>query len=196
MKKKLIVILALVLCVAIALPVAAVASGFVPSIMYRGGPRNRSGFMGGFDSNGVFVGDESVGSCIVVTTIEQARDKETDISQDERDLLIETYEKLEKGEMTLPITGDHVIRDLVDISFAYNNCRLHANHGDKPASLAEENVVVKLDLDMDIEADAKLMVLTYINGVWTEIKSVENNGNGTVTCIFEDLCPVAFVVLG
>jgi hypothetical protein len=130
-----------------------------------------------------------------VTTVEQARDKETDISQDERDLLIDTYEKLEKGDMTLPVAEDHVIRDLVDISFAYDACRRHTAHGDKHITLQEKNVFLELTLDLDIEANAKLKVLTYIDNVWTEIESVENNGNGTVTCVFDDICPVAFVVL-
>lgn len=197
MKKKLVVALALALCVAIALPVAAVATGFVPSITYKGGPRIGTGRIIDNNNNGVALqGMEEVGTCVVVTTVEQAREKETDITQEDRDLLIEVYEKLEKGEMTLPIAEDHVIRDLVDISFLYNGCRIKADHGDKPVSLQEKDILLQLTLDLGIEANAKLMVMTYINGEWTEIESVENNGNGTVTCVFEDICPVAFVVLG
>lgn len=196
MKKKLVVILALVLCVAIALPVAAVASGFVPSITYKGGPRIGGTRMVGSDGSELaFLGESDVGGCVVVTTIEQARDKETDISQEDRDLLIEVYEKLEKGEMTLPVTEEHVIRDLVDISFLYNGCRLKPDHNDKPAQLKREDVFLELTLDLGIEADANLKVLTYIDGEWAEIKSIENNGNGMVTCVFDDICPVAFVVL-
>lgn len=194
MKKKLVMILALVLCVAIALPVAAVASGFVPSITYKGGPRNGGGRLTGGDGT-VLEGMEEVGNCVVVTTIEQARDKVTDISQEDRDLLIEVYENLEKGEMTLPITEDHVIRDLVDISFLHNGCRLKADHGEKHDVLRQKDVFLELTLDLGIEADANLKVLTYIDGEWAEIKSIENNGNGMVTCVFDDICPVAFVVM-
>ena len=97
--------------------------------------------------------------------------------------------------MTLPISGEYVIRDLVDISFLYNNCRLKADHNDKPVTLHEKDVFLQMTLDLGIEADAKLMVLVYVDGAWTEVKDVENNGNGTVTCLFEDICPVAFVVL-
>lgn len=195
MKKKFVMILALVLCVAIALPVAALASGFVPSITYKGGPRNGGGRLIGADGT-VLEGMEEVGNCVVVTTIEQARDKVTDISQEDRDLLIEVYEKLEKGEMTLPIAENHVIRDLVDISFLHNGCRLKADHGEKHDVLRQKDVFLELTLDLGIEADAKLMVLTYVEGEWTAVERVENNGNGTVTCVFEDICPVAFVVLG
>ena len=43
--------------------------------------------------------------CVIVTTVEQAKKKETDISQEDRDLLQEIYEKLVDGSMTLPV-GD------------------------------------------------------------------------------------------
>lgn len=194
MKKKLVVILALVLCVAIALPVAAVASGFVPSITYKGGPRIGGARLVNTDGT-VLPGMEDIGSCVVVTTIEQARDKETDIMQEERDLLIEVYEKLEKTEMTLPVKEAHVIRDLVDISFMHGACRQDNTHGGKHDSLLEKGVFLDLTLDLGIEANAKLMVLTYVDGEWVEVERVENNGNGTVRCLFEDICPVAFVVL-
>lgn len=194
MKKKLVMILALILCVAIAVPVVAVASGFVPSITYKGAPLSSGISMVNADGTTV-AGMEDIGNCVVVSTVEQARDKETDISQEDRDLLIEVYEKLEKGEMTLPIAGEYVIRDLVDISFLYNGCRMKADHNDKPVTLREKDVFLQMTLDLGIEADAKLMVLVYVDGAWTAVKDVENNGNGTVTCLFEDICPVAFVVL-
>ena len=194
MKKKFVVALALALCVAIALPVAALASNFVPSITYKGGPEVDDVQM--IDSNGVVIeGMENAGGCVIVTTVEQAREQETDISQEDRDLLISVYEQLDSGEMKLPIEEEHVIRDLVDISFKYNECRLlPETHGDKPAGLREPGVTLTMKFDMDIEADAKLIVMTYIDGQWAPIESVENNGDGTVTCVFEDICPVAFVV--
>lgn len=192
MKKKFVVTLALALCIAIALPVAAVATGFVPSITYKGGPGVDDAQM--TDVNGVVM--EGVDGCVVVTSIEQAREKKTDISQEDRDLLIEVYEKLEKGEMTLPIEDEYVIRDLVDVSFEYNDCRLKEDHGNKPAGLKQEGVVLTLKFDLGIEADANLTVMTYIDEEWTEIEKVTNNGDGTVTCVFEDICPVAFAVVG
>ena len=47
---------------------------------------------------------------------------------------------------------------------------------------------------MDVPASAHVTVMAYVDGEWSAIKSVVNNGDGTVTCIFEDICPVAFVV--
>ena len=195
MKTKFVVALALALCIAIALPVAAIAADFVPSITYKGGPQARTVEVIGVDGQPV-EGMEEVESCVVITSIEEAHQKKTDISQEDRDLLIAVYEQLEKGEMTLPIEEAHVIRDLVDISFKYNACRQQEDHGNKPLKLKEEGVTLSLKLDLGIEADANLVVMTYIDEEWTEIESVVNNGDGTVTCVFEDICPVAFAVLG
>ena len=195
MKKKFAVALVLALCIVIALPVAAAANGFVPSITYKGGPDVNEAAVS--DVNGAAVeGMENVEGCVVVTSIEEAREKKTDISQEDRDLLLEVYEKLESEEMTLPIEGDYVIRELLDVSFEYNDCRLKEDHGNKPAGLKQEGVTLTLKFDLGIEADADLVVMTYIDEVWAEIESVENNGDGTVTCVFEDICPVAFAVVG
>lgn len=191
MKKKFMAVLALALCLAIAIPVAA--SDFVPSITYKGGPKTSD--IQVTDVNGVVLeGWEGVDGCVVVTTIQEAIDKTTDISQEDRDLLLEVYEKLDKVEMTLPIEEDHVIRELLDVSFEYADCRLKEDHGNKPLGLKEEGVLLTVKFDLDIEADVTPTVMTYIDGEWTEIVEVTNNGDGTVTCVFEDICPVAFVV--
>lgn len=195
MKKKFVVALALALCIAIALPVAALADAFVPSVTYKGGPEVETGSSMTDGDGNVIADAETLKGCVIITTVEQARDKVTDISQEDRDLLIEVYEKLKEGEMKLPVDG--VIRDLVDISFKYNGCRLlPETHGDKPAGLAQPGVKLTLHLDMyqDVEADSGLKVLTYIGETWEEIEEVVINEDGTLTCVFEDICPVAFVV--
>lgn len=197
MKKKLVMTLVLVLCVVIALPVVAIATDpvFTPSIDIKDGPEVNDANMTGVDGTTI-EGTEDAVNCVVITSIEEAHMKKTDISQEDRDLLISVYEQLDKGEMTLPIQEEYVIRDLVDISFKYEACRLQEDHGNKPLALKEEGVTLTLKLDLEIEADAQLVVMTYIGEEWIEIESVENNGDGTVTCVFEDICPVAFAVLG
>ncbi len=189
MKKMIALAVVLVLCVAIAVPVAAAEDVFVPSITYKGGPEYGIAVLQE-DAN-----EEDVSGCVIVTSIEQARDKVTDITQDERDLLIDVYEKLDEGTMTLPVSGDYVIRELVDVSFKYGGCRVIPEHNQKDQKLKEEKVVLKMTFDLGVEKDTELAVMTYIDDEWEEIVSVENNGDGTVTCIFEDICPVAFVVL-
>ena len=36
--------------------------------------------------------------------------------------------------------------------------------------------------------------MVSLDGQWVEAESVMNNGDGTVTVVFEDICPVAFCV--
>ena len=60
---------------------------------------------------------------------------------------------------------------------------------------------VTIVFDMGLAADEKLIVMTYIEnpnartseGTWVPVESVVNNGDGTLTVVFEDICPVAFV---
>lgn len=172
-------------------PIAS--ANFVPSITYKDGIPVID-----IESNIEIDGGNSWGSgideCVVVTSIAQAIEKSTDISQDDRDLLLEVYEAIAKGEMELPLEGDYVIRDLVDISFEYEDCRCIEKHGHKDQCLAEDGVTLTITFDMDVASTDNVVVMAYVNGEWTAIKSVTNNGDGTVTCIFEDICPVAFVV--
>lgn len=165
--------------------VAGSDTQFAPSVTYKGGPEIITAELEG----------QNVLSCIVVTSIEQAKKKTTDIRQDERDELVEVYEKLLSGEMLLPIEGKHVIRELVDISFKYNACRQKTDHGNKPEQLAKENVLLTLDLQLPVTLEENMVVYAYIDEEWVEIPGVINNGDGTVTGAFEDVCPVAFVVL-
>ena len=158
---------------------------FTPSVTYKNGPVVITASLEG----------QNVKDCIVVTNIEQAKKKTTDITQGERDLLVEVYEKLVSGEMNLPIEGEYVIRDLVDISFEYADCRQQQDHGNKDEIVARENTLLTLDLDLDIAQEEKMAVYAYVDGQWEEIPNVINNGNGSVTGSFENVCPVAFVVL-
>ena len=158
---------------------------FTPSVTYKNGPAVITASLDG----------QNVLECIVVTNIKQAKEKKTDIAQPERDMLVEVYEKLVSGEMNLPIEGEYVIRDLIDISFKYEDCRQKQEHGSKDEIVARENTLLTLDLDLDIAENEKMAVYTYVDGEWVEIPGVVNNGNGTVTGAFENICPVAFVVL-
>lgn len=173
----------LVLCTMLAVPAFAETGVFVPSISYKNGPEIVNVEINGEDGAG----------CVVVTSIKQAKEKTTDIYQEDRDLLLEIYEELVNGSMVLPLENkDYVARELVDISFAKTAC-VEANHGHKEW-LAEENTTIELTLDMGLKSTAKLEVLAYVNGQWTPVESVKNNGDKTVTCVFEDFCPVAFCV--
>lgn len=193
MKKIICMLLAVLLCLGMILPMVAGAQEFVPSVTYKGNP-----FIVDVDTNMVIDGKDWSGDmmdgCIVVTNVTQAREKTTDIMQEERDTLIEVYEALRDGDMTLPLKEGYVIRELVDISFLYEKCRKIPDHDEKHIQLSKEGTTVTIVFDMELPADLEIVVLTYINDEWTQVEEVVNNGDGTLTCVFEDLCPVAFAV--
>lgn len=182
--------IALLICISLAVPAFAATGTFVPSISYKDAPGVvvASLNLGGGTNN-------DVSSCVVVTSIPEAKDKTTDITQEERDTLLDVYKELSDGTMKLPDLPDgYVIRDLVDVSFEYEDCREKDDHGDKDQELKKPGVTLTVTFDLGVAGGDDVIVMTYNNGKWQPIVSVKNNGDGTVTCDFEDICPVAFAV--
>lgn len=93
------------------------------------------------------------------------------------------------GSMTLPyekvsddiVAGNMVVRDLFDVSW---RCVDH------PEAIAPTGVYVELTFDLGVEKDAQVVAMTYKDEQWNPVASVVNNGDGTVTCVFENFCPV------
>jgi hypothetical protein len=183
MKKVICLLIVLMLCLSMAAPAFAAEDDFVPSIGYKDGPEIIKGEQD----------EKDVTDCLIVTTIKEAEEKSTDITQDDRDLLLDVYDKLMNDEMTLPIECDYEIRDLVDVSYKYEDCRTAEGHGNKPEELKEEGVTVTITFDMGLCPREVLEVYVYIDGQWVAVENVVNNGDGTLTVEFEDICPVAFV---
>jgi len=169
------------LCMVLSLPVSAAQTDFVPSVTYKDGPE-----VEGAELNG-----EGVGDCLVITSIREAKEKTTDIYQEDRDLLLEVYKEITNGNMDLPLEEDYVVLELVDVSFAANGC-VEPKHLHKE-ELAKENTTLEVDFSLDVDPGVKVVVLVYLDGEWIPVETV-NNGDGTVTCVFEDICPVAFAV--
>ena len=195
MKRLISMIALLAFCLALTCPVFAADDMFVPSISYKDGPEIIEGEMDG----------EDVRSCLIITSIKGAIEKTTDIYQSDRDLLLSVYKQLDEGTMRLPLDGEgsvartggstkkyYVVRELVDVSFKKTTCR-ETEHTHKEW-LAEKGTTLTIKFNLGVAADANVMVLTYINDTWEFIESVTNNGDGTLTCVFEDICPVAFCV--
>lgn len=182
MKRIVTLLLALVLCAGMAVPALAADNKFVPSISYKDGPDIISGDLDG----------TPVGSCLIVSSITDCRDKTTDIYQEDRDLLLEVYKELSDGTMKLPLEEDYVIRELVDVSWRKTSCveNPHPHRED----LKKEGTLLTVDFDLGVPKGIPVIVMTYINGKWEPVESVVNNGDGTVTVIFEDICPVVFCV--
>lgn len=182
MRKFIVLLVTVLLCAGLILPALASENTFVPSISYKDGP----------DIVDAEADGKDVGDCLVVTTITEARNQSTDIYQEDRDLLLEVYEKLDDGSMKLPLEEDYVIRELVDVSWKKTSC-VEAEHGHKQW-LEEENTTISVTFDLGVNKDTEVVVMVYVDGKWVEAESVVNNGNGTVTVEFEDICPVAFCV--
>ncbi len=181
MRRMVSLLVVLVVCLSLACPAFAASDTFVPSISYKGAPRVRSAVLG----------DENVGSCLVVTSISDAKEKKTDITQGARDELLDVYAKLSDGSMKPPVEN-YVIRELVDVSFRQTKC-VDAEHTHKE-DLAKDGTSITITFDLGVAKTTDVKVLTYKGGEWKAIESVKNNGDGTVTCVFADLCPVAFCV--
>lgn len=183
MKKLICLLVALVLCMSTVVPVLA-QSDFVPSITYKGS----------LSADKAVMGDKDVTDCLVITSIKEAKDKTTDITQEERDALLDVYKKLSEGQMELPLEGKYTIRDLVDVNFGYEDCRSDQSHGDKKEQLKQDGVTLAVDFDMNMKKTEKLKVLTYVDSQWKLVENVTINADGTVTVVFEEICPVAFCV--
>ena len=58
--------------------------------------------------------------------------------------------------------------------------------------LEPEGVVLELTFDLGVVADAQIYVQSYDETTkeWSPIVSTVNNGDGTVTCVFEHLCAI------
>lgn len=170
------------------------SNAFVPSITCKDGMESSDATINFAPGTGTGTATaEGIDGCVVVTSIAQAKDKSTDISQEDRDLLLEVYEKLSDGSMKLPLKGETVIKELVDVSFEYEDCRLIEEHGHKDEILKQEGVTLTVKFPMNLSQEEKLVVVSYVNGQWVEVESTVN-ADGTVTCVFEDVCPVAFVL--
>ena len=175
--------IAVLLCLCVMTPALAAENNFVPSIGYKDGPEIKKGEMNG----------EDVTDCLEVTSILQAEKGTTDITPGDRDLLLDVYQDLRKGDMEIPYSDlfaeldskKMVIRDLFDVSWL---CEEH------PVYVAPAGITIELTFDLGIGANTDIYVMSYKNNEWTPIVSTVNNGDGTVTCVFEDFCPVAFSV--
>ena len=199
MKKILICLVVALLCVSMAAP--AYATDFTPSVENKPAPsivpvidedgNPRPGVILDEDGNIISYLDED---CLVMTSVADA-DISTEIPKDAKNLLLWLYQQLVKGDMKMPYElhnptygpDDMAIRDLFDVTFL---C------GDHPEMLEAVGVVLVLTFDLGVKPDQDVSVMTYKeeDGGWADIHDITNNGDGTVTCVFEHLCPVAFSV--
>lgn len=180
MKKLIAMLIALAVCCAMVLPVAA--EEFVPSISYKDHPEI---------VDTPVIKDEAQEEVkdveVVITPVAGALDKPEEEQNPVDKNLINIYEKLESGDMKLPVTSNEdkifVIRDLFDISVVDNN-------GNKVDDVA----TVEVTFDLGLEKDKEVVIMVYENDEWHVVEDVTHNVNGSVTIVFDKLGPVAFCV--
>lgn len=171
MKKIISLVLVLMLCVALAAP--AMAADVAPAAVFTDSP--------------VPVIEIVEVDKFILSTLLDAEECTTEIPQETRDLLIEVYDKMAEGELELPLDDTYVVRELVDVSY-------REQFADEAEELKEEGTTVTITFKIGVGEDAEVAVYSYVGGEWIEAVKVTNNGDGSVTVEFEDICPVAFAV--
>lgn len=197
MRKLICLLITALLCVSLVCPALA-AEEFVPSISYKGTPnvvaiKDQSGNDAAAairDAAGTVTG-YVYDTCMILTPVSNAAD-DAQVPAEVKKELQALYAALNDGTMKLPYgdgvkAEDMVIRDLFDVSW-------RCSHG-HAAALEPNGIVFEMTFDLGVAKDATVVVMTYKNETWGEIAKVVNNGDGTVTCTFEHLCPVAISVL-
>lgn len=190
MKKIISLFLVAALCCCAALP--AMAEEFVPSIGYKDNPTIEGEIELVDKEENVLEKLDS--ECLEITPVSEAIDTPEDKRSDSDKLLVDVYEKLTDGTMKLPYDetmGDMVIRDLIDASLICGEEHTDPNHVEE---LAKEDVYIRLTFDLGVKPETEVVVMAYVDGKWEVIETVRNNGDGTVTCVFNQICPIAFSV--
>lgn len=188
----------IVLCLCLGMPAFAAENEFVPSIGYKGAPeivpvKDKNGN----DAIGEVLEDDKVtdyiySPCLVVTPVSEAKTSSL-IPDAAEELLLSVYDQLVAGTMQIPYekhnadlkANEMVIRDLFDASWL---CQDH------PTIVAPKGVTVRITFDLGVKEADKVFCMSYKNNEWNPIVSLVNNGDGTVTCVFEDFCPIEFSV--
>lgn len=189
MKRIMFLIVAMTLCISL-LASAVFAEDFVPSI---GGKDHPEIVPVGGDVIGQIIGADGAvisdvqSGCLVITPVSEANSS-SEIPADAKETLLDVYEKLSNGSMTLPYDSsvnpdDMVIRDLFDLSFL---CTEHPE-------MLNNGGTLKITFDLGVTAGDTVVAMVYVDGKWVQV-DLTNNGDGTVSCFFNQVCPVAFAV--
>lgn len=205
MKRVIALFVAVVLCFSLSCTVFA--DEFVQSITDKGAPEivpvedeEGNPAIGFLSDDGQIIG-YIYEDCLLITPVSQAKTSE-EIPDEAEKLLLEVYEKLTNGSMSLPYEkynanldpAKMVIKDLFDVSWLCGEDSGYEDHPDHPELVAPSGVTVTITFDLGVSKNTDVYCMSYKNSAWNPVVSCVNNGDGTVTCVFEDFCPVSFSV--
>jgi len=191
MKKVLSVVLAVALCASLAS--FAMASGFVDSITYKDEPGLRAVAMyngapvyGVISENGNPIAYLDKDDIVIIPV---AKIKDAPVAESVKTQLLDIYAGLAKGTAVLPyekiegIDADKmVVRDLFEVYFSDGT------------DISKEGVTARVTFNVGVETNAVVAAMSYVNGEWVPALSTVVNADGSVSCTFEDICPVVIAV--
>ena len=207
MKKLFTITVAIIMILTIT--VSASAAQFVPSITNKGAPelvvidivdgKEVVGFI--TDAEGNQLSTEYL-DCLIISSITEALN-DADLPEGVKEVLLKVYDEFVKGAKLSDVCpdladivkekwgkdktpDDLVIKDLFDVTDYCDDINEHLNGG----------AVLDLTFDLGIGAGTFITAMVYVDGKWVPVKNCINNGDGTVTVEFTDICPVAFLVPG
>lgn len=205
MKRVISLIAVFVLCFALAVPAFATSNTFVPSITAKPAPGvQHQGNEGApaiqvVDSAGEVLFNTTVEDLVITPIADLADKSKLDISDEAAALLQKVYDELtaEGADLAalMPALAEQCEKLGIDINSVVitDLFDLTVKNDEFMAYLAEDGHTMALTLEANVAADYHVFVLVYVDGQWQMIESVTNNGDGTIDCVFEEICPVAIL---
>ena len=207
MRKVLSILTVLLICLSLAVPAFATDAVYVPSITAKPAPELDLSTQEGTGEPMIQVKDENkevvhvspVESLVITPVADVMADEGVRISEEASETLKEAFETLDtKGaevfeevpELVQMVqeadikVEDLVVMDLFDVSILNEELEEYVN---------VEGNSIELTFAMNIPADQVVYVMVFKENKWQLAQSAVNNGDGTVTCVFEHFCPVAIL---
>lgn len=209
MKRIFTLVIAIVLMLTLTL--SATAAEFVESVTNKGAPQlvvidqlNGKDVVGFItDADGNQLSAEFI-ECLIITSVAEA-ETDPDIPEDAKKLLLDLYKQMTADDAKLSelcpaldelvkeqlgedaSADDLVVKDFFDIT---DICDEIATF------LPQHGATLDLTFEVGIGANEYIVAMVYVDGEWVPAVSTTNNGDGTVTVVFDKICPVAFLVPG
>lgn len=202
--------LALAIVLMLTLTVSASAAQFVESITNKGKPeliikdqlngKDVVGFITNPDGEQI---SPVYLDCFEIYSVADALNN-ADIPTDAKDDLKKVYDELSKSDTKIsdvcPDLNDIVKKDwakdktadelvVKDLFYIKQNCT-HDLHK------LENGNTVDLTFKVSIDKGVFIAAMVYVDGKWVPVNNCVNNGDGTITVTFSQICPVAFLVPG